>query len=132
MPHLHVFLQRLIPFPPIRTLFNKQNAAGRNKLLADVNDLLLSGNPKIDNTGQVTFDALDKKLKAKVSKKIQELAKNADQAKEIETAIFGGLSTIRSRWSKLFSDVAVVEPKILKLLKLLFVPVPMRFLSTSN
>ena len=86
-------------------MFNKQNAAGRNKLLADVNDLLLSGNPKIDNTGQVTFDALDKKLKAKVSKKIQELAKNADQAKEIETAIFGGLSTIRSRWSKLFSDV---------------------------
>ena len=92
-------------FPPIRTLFNKQNAAGRNKLLADINDLLLSGNPKIDDTGQVTFDALDAAKKAKVSKKIQELAKNADQAKEIETAIFGGLSTIRSRWSKLFSDV---------------------------
>jgi hypothetical protein len=92
-------------FPPIRTLFNKQNAVGRNKLLADVNDLLLSGNPKIDDTGQVTFDALDAAKKAKVSKKIQELAKNADQAKEIETAIFGGLSTIRSRWSKLFSDV---------------------------
>ena len=33
---------------------------------------------------------------------------------------------------KLFSDVAVDEPKILKLLKLLLVPVPIRFLSTSN
>ena len=92
-------------FPPLRTLFNKQSAKGRSNLLADVNDLLLSGNPKIDDTGQVTFDALDAAKKAKVTKKIQELAKNADQAKEIETAIFGGLSTIRSRWSKLFSDV---------------------------
>jgi hypothetical protein len=92
-------------FPPLRTLFNKQNAKGRSDLLADVNDLLLSGNPKIDDLGQVTFDALDAAKKAKVSKKIQGLAKNADQTKEIETAIFGGLSTIRSRWSKLFSDV---------------------------
>ena len=42
-------------FPPIRTIFNKQNAANRNKFLGEVNDLLLSGNPKIDDTGVMTL-----------------------------------------------------------------------------
>ena len=92
-------------FPPIRTIFNKQNAANRNKFLGEVNDLLLSGNPKIDDTGVMTFDALDAAKKAKLSEKIAKFSKNADQAKEIETAIYGGLSNIRTRWGKLFSEV---------------------------
>ena len=92
-------------FPPIRTIFNKQNAVNRNKFLSDVNDLLLDGNPKLDDEGVMTFGALDKAKKAKLSEKIADFAKNADQAKEIETAIFGGLSTIRTRWGKLFTEV---------------------------
>ena len=108
-------------FPPMRTLFNKQSAVGRNKLLGEINDLLLSGNPKIDDTGVMTFDALDAAKKAKISKKIQDLAKNADQAKEIETAIYGGLSNIRTRWAKLFSEVGgKLEKKDLAEFKELF------------
>jgi len=92
-------------FPPIRTIFNKQNAKNRNKFLSDVNELLLEGNPKLDDEGVMTFGALDKAKKAKITEQIAKFAKNADQAKEIETAIFGGLSTIRTRWGKLFTEV---------------------------
>jgi len=92
-------------FPPIRTLFNKQNATNRNKFLSEVNELLLEGNPKLDDEGVMTFGALDAAKKAKVSEKIAKFSKNADQAKEIETAIFGGLSNIRTRWGKLFTEV---------------------------
>jgi hypothetical protein len=49
--------------------------------------------------------ALDPAKKAKLSEKIAKFSKNADQAKEIETAIYGGLSNIRTRWGKLFSEV---------------------------
>ena len=92
-------------FPPIRTIFNKQNAKNRNKFLNDVNELLLEGNPKLDDEGVMSFGALDKAKKAKLSEQIAKFAKNADQAKEIETAIFGGLSNIRTRWGKLFTEV---------------------------
>ena len=92
-------------FPPIRTIFNKQNAKNRNKFLGDVNELLLEGNPKLDDEGVMTFGALDAAKKAKVTEQIAKFAKNADQAKEIETAIFGGLSNIRTRWGKLFTEV---------------------------
>ncbi len=92
-------------FPPIRTIFNKQNAKNRNTFLSDVNELLLEGNPKLDDEGVMTFGALDTAKKAKVTEQIAKFAKNADQAKEIETAIFGGLSNIRTRWGKLFTEV---------------------------
>ena len=114
-------------FPPIRTIFNKQNAANRNKFLAEVNDLLvedksmkISGELLDDNllkqgqkgfnretaqTGRVIMGALDPVKKAKLSEKIKKFSKNADQAKELEVAIFGGLSNIRTRWGKLFSEV---------------------------
>ena len=106
-------------FPPIRTIFNKQNATNRNKFLAEVNDLLVEDksmkissellddnllkpgqkgfNKETAQTGRVIMGALDAAKKAKLSEKIADFSKNADQAKEIETAIYGGLSNIRTR-----------------------------------
>jgi hypothetical protein len=108
-------------FPPIRTIFNKQNAKNRNTFLSDVNELLLEGNPKLDDEGVMTFGALDTAKKAKVTEQIAKFAKNADQAKEIETAIFGGLSNIRTRWGKLFTEVGgKLDKKELKEFKDLF------------
>jgi hypothetical protein len=108
-------------FPPIRTIFNKQNAKNRNTFLNDVNELLLEGNPKLDDEGVMTFGALDTAKKAKVTEQIAKFAKNADQAKEIETAIFGGLSNIRTRWGKLFTEVGgKLDKKELKEFKDIF------------
>ena len=39
-------------FPPMRTVFNKQNAKERTKFLGDVNEALVSGNPELRKEGQ--------------------------------------------------------------------------------
>ena len=45
------------------------------KFLNDVNELLLEGNPKLDDEGVMTFGALDKAKKAKLSEQIAKFAK---------------------------------------------------------
>ena len=47
-------------FPPFKTIANKQTAKNRDKLLAEMNDVLLSGEPKMDADGLVTFGKIDK------------------------------------------------------------------------
>jgi len=88
-------------FPPARTVFNQAAAKDRQKLLKEINDLLLSGDPKLDDLGVATFGKLDETKKTALVKKLKDL-KVDDQ---VVTDILASLSTIRGRWSDLFSKL---------------------------
>ena len=92
-------------FKPMKTIFNKKNAAERKTFLNDVSRLLMSGNPEVGVKGEVKFGALDKKLLAKVSNSILDNTKNAEEAALIEANISGNLSLIRTKWGNLFSKI---------------------------
>jgi hypothetical protein len=79
----------------------KTAAKDRQKLLNEINDLLLSGDPKLDDLGVATFGKLDETKKAALVKKLKDL--KVDD--EVTTDILGSLSAIRSRWSDLFSKL---------------------------
>ena len=88
-------------FPPIRTVLNQGEAAKRKQMLTKINDLLLSGKAELDDQGVATFGKLDEAKKTALVKELQEM-KVDDQ---VITDILGSLSTIRSRWSDLFSKL---------------------------
>ena len=88
-------------FSPTRTVFNQAAAKDRQKLLKEINDLLLSGDPKLDDLGVATFGKLDETKKTALVKKLKDL-KVDDQ---VTTDILASLSTIRGRWSDLFSKL---------------------------
>jgi hypothetical protein len=88
-------------FPPARTVFNQAAAKDRQKLLNEINDLLLSGDPKLDDLGVAQFGKLDETKKTALVKKLKDL-KVED---EVVTDILGGLSAIRTRWADLFSKL---------------------------
>jgi hypothetical protein len=92
-------------FPPMRTVFNKQSAKERTKFLGDVNDALLSGEAKLGDDGVAAFGDMDAAMVQKVKDQIKKFAPNADAAKELEISILGGLSNMRTAWSKLFSKL---------------------------
>ena len=54
-------------FPPIRTVMNKADAEKRKQMLTQINDLLLSGDPKLDDLGVATFGKLDDTKKSSIS-----------------------------------------------------------------
>jgi hypothetical protein len=88
-------------FPPFRTVMNQAEAAKRKQMLTKVNDLLLSGKAELDDQGVATFGKLDETKKAKLVKELQDM-KVDDQ---VITDILGSLSTIRTKWSDLFSKL---------------------------
>jgi hypothetical protein len=88
-------------FPLFRTIGNRTNQEGRDKLLKEVNDLLLSGDAAIDDLGNAKFGALDQAKKEALLKKLQDL--KVDE--ETIGGIFGSLVGIRDRWSELFSNL---------------------------
>ena len=88
-------------FPPIRTVLNQGEAAKRKQMLTKINDLLLSGKAELDDQGVATFGKLDETKKTALVKELQDM-KVDDQ---VITDILGSLSTIRSRWSDLFSKL---------------------------
>jgi hypothetical protein len=92
-------------FPPMRTVFNKQSAKERTKFLGDVNDALLSGEARLGDDGVAAFGDMDAAMVQKVKDQIRKFAPNADKAKEIEISVLGGLSNMRTAWSKLFSKL---------------------------
>ena len=100
---LDVDIDRL--FPPMRTVFNKQSAKERTQFLGDVNDALLSGEAKLSDDGVAAFGDMDAAMVQKVKDQIKKFAPNADKAKELEVSILGGLSNMRTAWSKLFSKL---------------------------
>jgi hypothetical protein len=88
-------------FPLFRTIGNRTNQESRDKLLKEVNDLLLSGDAAIDDLGNAKFGALDQTKKEALLKKLQDL--KVDE--ETIGGIFGSLVGIRDRWSELFSNL---------------------------
>ncbi len=92
-------------FPPMRTVFNKQNAKERTKFLGDVNDALLSGEARLGDDGVAAFGEIDAVAKQRVIDGIKKFAPNAQVAEELEKSILGGLSVMRSKWSELFSKL---------------------------
>jgi hypothetical protein len=88
-------------FPPMRTVLNQAEAAKRKQMLTKVNDLLLSGKAELDDQGVATFGKLDETKKAALVKELKDM-KVDDQ---VITDILGSLSTIRTRWSDLFSKL---------------------------
>ena len=88
-------------FPAWRTIGNSVAAKERNKLLAQVNDLLLTGNPSYDDMGKVVFPTLDQTKKMALVKRLKELKMDD----EVITDLFGNLSSIRGKWAELFENL---------------------------
>jgi len=88
-------------FPLFRTIGNRTNQEGRDKLLKEINDLLLSGEAKIDDLGVAKFGALDQTKKEALMRKLKDL--KVDD--ETIGSIFGSLMSIRDRWAELFSNL---------------------------
>ena len=88
-------------FPLFRTIGNRTNQEGRDKLLKEVNDLLLSGDAAIDDLGNAKFGALDQTKKEALLRKLKDLKVDDDTIGNI----FGSLVAIRDRWSELFSHL---------------------------
>ena len=88
-------------FPPMRTVLNQAEAAKRKQMLTKINDLLLSGKAELDDLGVATFGKLDETKKAALVKELKDM-KVDDQ---VVTDILASLSTIRGRWSELFSKL---------------------------
>ena len=88
-------------FPAMKTVFNKQSAESRNGFLEEINKLLLSGKPFLDDQGKAIFGEFDKAQLAKVNSLFQKY----DVSKEIQTSILGSLRNIRSKWGDLFTTL---------------------------
>jgi len=88
-------------FPPVRTVLNQGDAAKRKQMLTKINNLLLSGDPKLDDLGVATFGKLDEAKKGALIKELKGMRVD-DQ---VITDILASLSSIRTRWSDLFSKL---------------------------
>ena len=88
-------------FPPFKNIANRTNQKERDKLLAEINDLLLSGDAQIDDLGYAKFGALDQTKKEALLKKLQDLKVDEDTI----GTIFGSLTEIRDKWANLFSNL---------------------------
>ena len=88
-------------FPPFKNIANRTNQKERDKLLAEINDLLLSGDAQIDDLGYAKFGALDQTKKEALLKRLQDLKVDEDTI----GTIFGSLTTIRDKWADLFSNL---------------------------
>jgi len=113
-------------FPPLRTIWNTQKSKERNILLKEVNDLLLSGDPKLidevidgKRTGKsiTEWGPLDAVKQKALTRKLVDLGAK-DEAIQ---GLFGGLGRIRQRWGDLFTELGrTLDPKELEEFKSLF------------
>jgi hypothetical protein len=104
-------------FPAWKTVANKQTAKERTETLAKLNDLLLSGEPVLDDAGKVTFGALDENIKDGVVNTL----KKAGAKDETIANILGNLSAIRSGWGDMFSAIGgKIDPENISDFKQLF------------
>jgi hypothetical protein len=104
-------------FPAWKTVANKQTAKERTETLAKLNDLLLSGEPVLDDAGKVTFGALDENIKDGVVNTL----KKAGAKDETIANILGNLSAIRSGWGDMFSAIGgKIDPENIGDFKQLF------------
>jgi len=104
-------------FPPVKTVLNKQTAKQRTETLKELNDLLLSGKPVVNEAGQVIFGKIDQNLKQKITKQFNA----AGAAKENIESVFNNIESIRKGWGEMFSSLGQrLEDKELKEFKQLF------------
>ena len=104
-------------FPAWKTVANKQTAKERNETLAKLNDLLLSGEPTIDDVGKVAFGNVDETLQKGI---VDNLRKYGADDKTI-TSILDNISLIRSGWGDMFSSIGgKIDPKDISDFKNLF------------
>ena len=93
-------------FPPLKTMFDKQPLTkARKEFLQLVNDTMLSGKAELDDAGKTVFGKMDDKKLAQLKDAIKKFSANKEEAEEVVTSLVGGLSTIRSKWADLFSEL---------------------------
>jgi len=117
-------------FPAVRTMWNKTKDAGgktaaqnRDVLLREINDLLLSGNPRLvdevikgKRTGQMVskWGKMDEKGWTALTRKLVNLGAKDDDIMKLKV----GLGQIRQRWDDLFSAIGrTLEPEELRAFK---------------
>ena len=104
-------------FPAWKTVANKQTAKERNETLAKLNDLLLSGEPSIDDTGKVIFGNVDETLQKNIVDNLRKYG--ADD--KIITNILDNISLIRTGWGDMFSAIGgKIDPSDISDFKNLF------------
>ena len=86
-------------FPAFKTIANKQTGAARTQTLEKLNDLLLSGKPKVNNAGEFKFGAMDENIQKDV---VEFLRKNGAKPKQVNE-IIDNLNLIRDGWGDMFS-----------------------------
>ena len=109
-------------FPSMKTMFDSQPLTKERKnFLNIVNDALVSGDAVLDDAGVATFGKMgDKEMKA-LKEGIAKYAPNAKVKEELNIGITGSLATIRTKWSKLFSELGEnIDQKDLKEFQRLF------------
>jgi len=104
-------------FPAWKTVANKQTAKERTDTLAKLNDLLLSGEPTIDDAGKVIFGNVDETLQKNI---VDNLRKYGADDKIISN-ILDNISLIRAGWGDMFSAIGgKINPTDIKDFKNLF------------
>ena len=104
-------------FPAWKTVANKQTAKERTDTLAKLNDLLLSGEPTIDDTGKVIFGNVDETLQKGI---VDNLRKYGADDKTI-SSILDNIGLIRAGWGDMFSAIGgKINPTDIKDFKNLF------------
>ena len=104
-------------FPAWKTVANKQTAKERNETLAKLNDLLLSGEPTIDDAGKVIFGNVDETLQKGI---VDNLRKYGADDKTI-SSILDNIGLIRSGWGDMFSAIGgKIDPSDISDFKNLF------------
>ena len=104
-------------FPAWKTVANKLTAKQRTESLGKINDLLLSGEPVLDDAGKVVFGSLDENLKNVVINNLKKAGANDDTISNI----LGNLSVIRTGWGDMFSAIGgKIDPESITDFKQLF------------
>ena len=104
-------------FPAWKTVANKQTAKERTDTLAKLNDLLLSGEPTIDDAGKVIFGNVDETLQKGI---VDNLRKYGADDKTI-SSILDNIGLIRSGWGDMFSAIGgKIDPSDISDFKNLF------------
>ena len=114
---------------PFRTIVNKQSARDRDIMLKELNEILLSGDPKlVEKTIKGADGKLTKKMVTEwggmdagkmeaLAKKFTDLEVDADTVGEL----WGAFGRIRQRWGDLFTDLGgTLDQKELRNFKDLF------------
>ena len=86
-------------FPKIKRTGDQMPDVTRDKLTEEMGDVLLSGKPVVNTTGQVVFGEMDNILKGNLKSKLLGKGMTDEAAEEI----FGELTKMRSTWGTMFS-----------------------------